>query len=167
VAIEAAHVAVNLEKPITKKPLSIPVTVDSVPIEQKIAKKPVEIVKQPVLPGVLSDKYHPKPRKIKTSKEKKIELLVAQTRENIQAAQLSSPRGDNALEKIRTIETLDPYNPIVQILLEDVFKRYLKLATWSKNKKARTLLNRAESILPGDRRVEETRKIIANRNLIQ
>ncbi|MBF0357441.1 MAG: SapC family protein [Magnetococcales bacterium] len=159
VDIDAAHVAVIVEKTITKVPQLIPATSDSVPIEEEAGKKPVEMVEQPD-----SDRSLPKPSRIKDSQAKKIELLVAQARDNIQAARLSNPRGDNALEKIRTIESIDPYNPIVQILLEDVFKRYLKLATWSPNKKARVFLNRAESILPGDRRVEETRKIIANRD---
>ncbi len=86
-----------------------------------------------------------------------MESLVARTRENILAAQLSKPEGDNALANIERMRSIDPDSPHIAMMREEVFRRYLELATWSTKRRAQTLLDRAEDLKPGDVRIEEAK----------
>jgi hypothetical protein len=145
----------------------VTVAVTSVIKESGASKNTQATVEELGFKDTLSDNYPPKPRIIQKSAESDIEWLIKMVRENIYSARLSNPRGDNAMEKISRIKNIDPENQIVPVLLEEVFKRYLGLAAWSSTKKAHMLLDKAQSILPGDQRVEEVRTRIEHRNVKQ
>jgi hypothetical protein len=97
-------------------------------------------------------------------REAELHNLVELARDDILFARLAHPRGYNALEKIGNIKKIYPDNPIAGVLLEEVFERYLKLATWGTEKKASIYLKKAESLFPGDERVGQVREMINKRD---
>ncbi|MBF0420966.1 MAG: TolC family protein [Magnetococcales bacterium] len=85
--------------------------------------------------------------------------LVVLGRKDVENLRLTGFGGDNALEKFRTVLSIDPKNEDAQEGLETIVDRLLRLAQQysSDTKKSRAYLDQAETILPGNVKISETR----------
>ncbi len=90
------------------------------------------------------------------------EKLIALADGDIEEWRLSSPPGKNAMAKLAAAMELDPDNPAIKSGLKKVVDRYIRLAFRYKRDpdKAEGYLDRAEAILPKDRRIAEARSEI-------
>ncbi len=97
--------------------------------------------------------------------ELKIQQLLAQAEEDIRALRLISPEGNNALERLRQVQALDPGNEQAKKGIEQIVSRYAQLATAAAAKrqfaKAGKFLDNAERIDPDANVVRLARARIA------
>lgn len=84
--------------------------------------------------------------------EQRIKRLLRAATEDIAALRLSTPAGDNAIEKLREVLRLDPGNADAEAALRGIVKRYARLAEQAlgagKFAKAAEFLQRAREIAP-------------------
>jgi tetratricopeptide (TPR) repeat protein len=89
-----------------------------------------------------------------TGRAKKTEKLLAEAEQDLQNNRLTSPKGNNAVERYRAILTIDPTSHEAKHGLKRVVDKYIRLADNAVVKgefdKADGFLTKAESIAPGD-----------------
>ncbi|MEZ4599559.1 MAG: SUMF1/EgtB/PvdO family nonheme iron enzyme [Syntrophotaleaceae bacterium] len=86
-------------------------------------------------------------------RQREIDRLLAEARQDLEALRLSSPEGNNALERYRRVLALDGGNRQARQGLERIVEKYLELCEEAigqgKFGRAGTYLDKADSILPG------------------
>ncbi|MGR9106526.1 MAG: tetratricopeptide repeat protein, partial [Gammaproteobacteria bacterium] len=94
--------------------------------------------------------------------ENQVEKLLELAKADVQALRLTSPAGQNALERYRSVLELDPANREAKLGLKKIVDRYVKLAGKAIDRnqfdRAETFLKQAESISPGETVVAEANK---------
>ncbi len=91
----------------------------------------------------------------------RVTVLLSQAGDDLQALRLTSPAGNNAVEKIREVLRLEPENREARILRSRVVEHYLKLAEGAAEQdqfaRARGYLRRAQTVEPDAEAIEVTR----------
>lgn len=91
-----------------------------------------------------------------------IESLLSAAARDVSALRLTSPRGNNAVERYREVLSLDPDNARAAAGLGDVVARYIALAEQSAGRGNRSgierYLQRAQSVQPGSARLKAARE---------
>jgi len=94
--------------------------------------------------------------------EESIKILLLQAREDINALRLTSPEGNNALEKYQQIFELDSENTEAKQGLQTIVDKYIGLAQQAANNgeydKAIAILDKADKILPDSENIKTLRK---------
>jgi TPR repeat protein/serine/threonine protein kinase len=137
-------------KPVVVKP-NKPVPVVVKPTE------PVPVVAKSNLPEPVVDN----PTPIVTSPESDIATILLEASEDFDALRLSSPKGNNALEKYRSVLEIAPDNHEALTGLEAIVSAYISLANIAANDgnydEALEELQKADKVLPDDYVVNSVR----------
>ncbi len=99
-----------------------------------------------------------------------VPALLRGAREDIAALRLTSPRGNNAMEKVRRVLERDPGNTEAARLQEQVARKYAELAATAYERedlaRARDYLDRALELAPGLPELEEYRQELKAAQLV-
>ncbi|GMQ90009.1 MAG: hypothetical protein BMS9Abin10_0351 [Gammaproteobacteria bacterium] len=100
-------------------------------------------------------------------RQAKVRELLAKADEDIKAQRLSSPEGNNALERLRQVQALDRGNPAVREGLKRIVRRYLELAKDAamrgEPETAERYLDEAGAIAPRSAKIRLARSRLAER----
>ncbi|MBW1712680.1 MAG: SUMF1/EgtB/PvdO family nonheme iron enzyme [Deltaproteobacteria bacterium] len=104
------------------------------------------------------------PAPAKTKKADRIRELLTAAEEDIKALRLTSPRANNAWDKYQQVQALDPDNKEVRQGLVRIVESYIFLAEKDIDQgelgHAEKNLSKAETVIPGDKRIEAVRERI-------
>ncbi|MFQ5754727.1 MAG: protein kinase [Acidiferrobacterales bacterium] len=104
-------------------------------------------------------------RRAQARRQEKIRQLLGQSDEDIKASRLSSPEGDNALERLRQVQALDRGNPAAREGLRRIVIRYLELAKAAASRgqfeTAQRYLGEAAAIAPRSPKIRLARSRLA------
>ena len=100
--------------------------------------------------------------KPQTLVQSEIQSLLELANHNIQNSRLTSPKGDNALEKLQAIQKLDPNNKEAKKGLERIVEAYLTLARQNRDSQPKIIhyLDLAEKTMPGNPTIQEARNTL-------
>ncbi|MFW5444361.1 MAG: SUMF1/EgtB/PvdO family nonheme iron enzyme [Methylococcaceae bacterium] len=111
-------------------------------------------------PAVIEHKQQNISKKLQTKKSPEIQTILSKAAANIKQMRLSTPAGNNALEKYQHVLQLQPNNKEARQGLIDISDQYLllsnKLLKQQSYSKARLYLNKAKAIQPSNPKVIET-----------
>ena len=105
-----------------------------------------------------------KKREVERQKENKIQTLLSDAQEDIELLRLSSPKGNNALEKYNQILKLSPSNSEAKQGLENIVGKYIALAKQAASSeeydKSIIRLDKAERVIPNAMNIQYAREEI-------